>query len=257
MNIIVCCKLVPEEQDIGVKADGSLDLVKAEPKISQFDLNAVEAAANLRVAVGEARVTALSAGGKYLENTKARKDILSRGPDALIAVMDPGLEGALAHKTAAVLAAAAKKAGFDLILCGDGSGDLYAQQVGARLGQLLGVATVSGVSRIVSASSAALTVERTLEDEVEVLEVPLPAVVSVSTDINVPTIPGMKAILGAAKKPVTVWSTQDLGLAETPAPSEMVSVKAPKQKERKHQIVSGDGAEQLAEFTAQVRRILN
>ncbi|MES9997116.1 electron transfer flavoprotein [Desulfovibrio aminophilus] len=256
MKIIACCKLVPEEQDIAVKADGTLDLGKAEPKISQFDLNAVEAAVNLRAENG-GEITVLSVGGKALENTKARKDILSRGPDSLTAVIDARLESALPHETAQVLAAAARKMEFDLILCGDGSGDLYAQQVGSRLGELLGIATIGGVSRIVSASDGALVVERTLEDEVEVLEVPLPALVSVSADINVPTIPGMKAILGASKKPVTVWSAQDIGLEERPALVQSVAVQAPKQKERKRLIIEGDGADQLAEFAAQLRKILN
>lgn len=256
MKIIVCCKLVPEEQDIAVRADGTLDLAKAEPKISQFDLNAVETAVKLKAETG-GEITALSVGGKALENTKARKDILSRGPDSLTAIIDPRLENALPHETARVLAAAAGKMGFDLILCGDGSGDLYAQQVGARLGELLGLATVGGVSRIVSVSGAALVVERTLENEVEVLEVPLPALVSVSPDINIPTIPGMKAILGAAKKPVTVWSCQNLGLDEQPALVRSVAVQAPKRKERKRIIIEGDGADQLAEFAAQLRKILN
>lgn len=257
MNIIVGCKLVPEEQDIAVLGDGSLDTGKAAPKISPFDLNAVQAAMDIKAQVGEARVTALSIGGKELENSKARKDILSRGPDELAVVMDESLAGALPDRTAEVLAAAARKLGFDLILCGDGSGDLYAQQVGVRLGALLGAATLSGVSRIVSVADGKLTVERTLENEVEVLEAPLPAVLSVSADINVPAIPGMKAILGAAKKPVNALGLSDIGCAPAPALVELVEVKAPKQKERKRIIIEGDGEDKIAELVAQLRKIIH
>jgi electron transfer flavoprotein beta subunit len=107
--------------------------------------------------------------------------------------------------------AGSEKSGFDLIICGDGSSDLYAQQVGLLLGEMLHIPAINGVSKILSLTDNTLTVERELEDEIETLSIPLPAVVAVSTDINSPQIPSMKAILGAAKKPVQVWSTADIG----------------------------------------------
>lgn len=70
-----------------------------------------------------------------------------------------------------MLAAAAKKTGFDVILCGDGSADLYAQQVGLLLGEALGVVAINGVSRILSLSETSIQIERTLEDEVETLTI--------------------------------------------------------------------------------------
>lgn len=257
MRIVACFKLVPEEQDISVKSDKSLDLSKAAPKISQFDLNAVEAAVQLSAQAGNSTVVALSAGGKYLENSKARKDILSRGPDALTVIMDEKLEGVLPQTTASVLAATAKKDGFDLIICGDGSGDLYAQQVGLLMGQILNVPSINGVGKIVSTDGAKLIVERVLEDEVEVLEITLPAVISVTADINVPQIPAMKAILAAAKKPVTVYSIQDIGLGDVPAFANMVGIQAPDQTERKKLIIQGDGDDQIAAFAEQLRKVLN
>ncbi len=60
-------------------------------------------------------MTALSVGGKALTNAKGRKDVLSRGPDELIVVIDDQFEQALPQQTASALAAAAQKAGFDLI----------------------------------------------------------------------------------------------------------------------------------------------
>ena len=89
MKIITCYKCVPDEQDIAVNnADGSLDFSKADAKISQYDLNAIEAACQLKQQAAEAQVTALSVGGKALTNAKGRKDVLSRGPDELIVVID-------------------------------------------------------------------------------------------------------------------------------------------------------------------------
>lgn len=82
MKIITCFKLVPEEQDITVTPEHSLNFDRAEAKISQFDLNAIEAAAQLAGDGDE--IAALTVGGSLLQNSKVRKDVLSRGPDALL-----------------------------------------------------------------------------------------------------------------------------------------------------------------------------
>ncbi|MCX8979933.1 electron transfer flavoprotein FixA [Citrobacter portucalensis] len=256
MKIITCYKCVPDEQDIAINnADGTLDFSKADGKISQYDLNAIEAACQLKQQVGEAQVVAMSVGGKALTNAKGRKDVLSRGPDELIVVIDDQFEQTLPQQTATALAAAAQKSGFDLLICGDGSSDLYAQQVGLLVGEMLNVPAINGVSKILSLTDSTLTVERELEDEVETLSIPLPAVIAVSTDINTPQIPSMKAILGAAKKPVQVWSSADIGLNGAQAYSEQ-QVAAPKQRERQRVVIEGDSEEQIAAFVENLRKII-
>ncbi|EJB2592542.1 electron transfer flavoprotein FixA [Salmonella enterica] len=266
MKIITCYKCVPDEQDIAINnADGTLDFSKADSKISQYDLNAIEAACQLKQQLGDAQVVAMSVGGKALTNAKGRKDVLSRGPDELIVVIDDQFEQALPQHTAtalaaaalaaAALAAAAQKSGFDLLICGDGSSDLYAQQVGLLVGEALNIPAINGVSKILSLTDSTLTVERELEDEVETLSIPLPAVIAVSTDINTPQIPSMKAILGAAKKPVQVWSPADIGLNSVPAYSAQ-QVAAPKQRERQRVVIEGDGEEQIAAFVENLRKII-
>ncbi|EBY1576780.1 electron transfer flavoprotein FixA [Salmonella enterica subsp. enterica serovar 4,[5],12:i:-] len=256
MKIITCYKCVPDEQDIAINnADGTLDFSKADSKISQYDLNAIEAACQLKQQLGDAQVVAMSVGGKALTNAKGRKDVLSRGPDELIVVIDDQFEQALLQHTATALAAAAQKSGFDLLICGDGSSDLYAQQVGLLVGEALNIPAINGVSKILSLTDSTLTVERELEDEVETLSIPLPAVIAVSTDINTPQIPSMKAILGAAKKPVQVWSPADIGLNSVPAYSAQ-QVAAPKQRERQRVVIEGDGEEQIAAFVENLRKII-
>lgn len=74
----------------------------------------------------------------------------SRGPDELIVVIDDQFEQALPQHTATALAAAAQKSGFDLLICGDGSSDLYAQQVGLLVGEALNIPAINGVSKILS-----------------------------------------------------------------------------------------------------------
>ncbi|MBG2916197.1 electron transfer flavoprotein FixA [Proteus terrae] len=256
MNIITCYKSVPDEQDITVNsADSSLDFSRANTKISQYDLNAIEAANQLKSQLDGIQITAMSVGGKALTNAKARKDVLSRGADELVVVVDEQFEASLPYQTAVALAATATKKGYDLILCGDGSADLSSQQVSLLVGELLNVPAINGINKIVSLSNDSITVERELENEIETLTIPLPAVIAVSTDINTPQIPSMKAILGAAKKPVQQWSVADLGLDAITARSEQ-KVAAPKQKVRQRIIIEGDGDDQIAELAEHLRKIL-
>ncbi len=253
MKIITCFKLVPEEQDIVVTPEYTLNFDNADAKISQFDLNAIEAASQL--ATDDDEIAALTVGGSLLQNSKVRKDVLSRGPHSLYLVQDAQLEHALPLDTAKALAAAIEKIGFDLLIFGEGSGDLYAQQVGLLVGEILNIPAVNGVSKIISLTADTLTVERELEDETETLSIPLPAVVAVSTDINSPQIPSMKAILGAAKKPVQVWSAADIGFNAEAAWSEQ-QVAAPKQRERQRIVIEGDGEEQIAAFAENLRKVI-
>ncbi|HAU4331118.1 electron transfer flavoprotein [Citrobacter freundii] len=254
MKIITCFKLVPEEQDIVVTQERSLNFDRAEAKISQFDLNAMEAAAQLTAEGDE--IVALTVGGSLLQNSKVRKDVLSRGPDSLFLVQDAQLEHSLPRDTAQALACAAKSIGFDLMIFGEGSGDLYAQQVGLLVGELLQLPIINAVSSI-QRNGGHVLVERALEDEIEVIDLPLPAVLCVTSDINTPRIPSMKAILGAGKKPVTQWQASDIGWTPTPPLAELVEIVVPPQAERKRIILENDSPEAIAELAEHLKKALN
>ena len=252
MKILVGCKVVPEEQDIAVNGE-TLELSKANPKISQFDLNALQAAVDIKEQNADANIKVLSIGGKGLENTKVRKDILSRGADELVVISSDKFENLLPCDTAEMFKQTASNLGFDLIVCGDGSGDLFAGQTGLRVGALLDIPAINCVNKIVSVDSTKIVVQRELENEIEELEIALPALICVSTDINTSAIPGMKAILAAAKKPVNVMDSNfDLnGVVE------LKEVKAPKKKDRLKVIVEGDDDDKVAEFAANFKKALN
>lgn len=254
MKIITCFKLVPEEQDITVTPEHSLNFDRAEAKISQFDLNAIEAAAQLAGDGDE--IAALTVGGSLLQNSKVRKDVLSRGPDALFMVQDAQLEHALPKETALALASAAEKIGFDLLLFGEGSGDIYAQQVGLLTGELLKLPVINAVSHI-QRDGDKIIVERTLEEDVEIIELTLPAVLCVTSDINVPRIPSMKAILGAGKKPLRRgWRAISTG----PQPRHWRNWSpsaVPPQTERKHIILDNDSPEAITALADHLKKSLN
>ncbi len=81
--------------------------------------------------------------------------------------------------TAKALATAVEKIGFDLLDLGEGSGDLYAQQVGLLVGEILQLPVINAVSAIQRQGNT-LVIERTLEDDVEVLNSSVPAVLCVT-----------------------------------------------------------------------------
>lgn len=257
MKLISCYKVVHDDQDIRVNADRSLDLDKAGLKISLYDLNAIEAAVELAASQEGSSVTALSVGAKsVVDNGKLRKDVLSRGPNDLTLVTDDSFVGMLPSQTSDVLAKAAAKIGFDLILCGEGSDDLYAQQTGLLMGEKLGVPCINGVKSI-AAGDGIVTVERELDDEIETLEITLPAVLCVSSDINKPKLPSMKAILGAGKKPVTQWSAADIGYENGTQDVVAESVLAQQQAERLNVIIEGDSDDDINAFAEHLRKVFN
>lgn len=243
MRIIACIKAAPDDVDIVVNADRTLDFSRAQAKVGSYDLNAIEAARQLADQT-DGEVIGLSLGGQALANTKLRKDALSRGLDSLVIVAgDPETDS---FQTASALAAAIGELGtYDLVLLGAGSSDRYAQQVGNQLGALLGVPTLNNVNSI-SRDGGQLRVERVLDDAAQIIGVELPAVLSLTSGINTPRIAGMKDILAAGKKPVT-----EVAASLPAASTALVSLLAPEQVDRRHEVVEGDPAEtaqQLAAF---------
>jgi electron transfer flavoprotein beta subunit len=240
MRIVACIKAAPDDADIGVGADRSLDFSRAAWRIGSYDLNAIEAARRLADEIG-GEVVGLTLGGEELANTKLRKDVLSRGLDSLVIV--PGDPGADSYQTASALAGAVTALGeVDLVVLGAGSSDRYAQQVGNQLGALLGLPTLNAVNRL-GVEDGFLRVERVLEEAEQVVQVSLPAVVSVTSGINVPRIAGMKDILAAGRKPVT-----EQPAALPAATARLVSLRAPDQVERRHVLIEGDPAEAAAQL---------
>jgi electron transfer flavoprotein beta subunit len=211
LKLIACFKWVIDEADI--KADkGSRRLIldRVSYKISAYDRNAIEEATRLQERHGGsvAAVTVATPSAK-----QCLKDALSRGPDRAYFVNDPSFADLEPSQTASMLAAAIKsRIEFDLIICGEGSSDLYAQQVGPALAERLGIPCATYVNKIIYRESERLVIaDRKLEDGIETVSVPLPALVTILPDTNTPRIPTLKQVLGAARKPVENITLDALG----------------------------------------------
>lgn len=198
-NILCCFKWVVDEAYIRTGSGKELDLDWVDYKLSDYDRNAIEEAMRIQEIHGGS-VAAITVGKP--DDTKGLKDALARGPEKAYFINDASFANLEPSQTAAILAEViGKSIEYDLIICGEGSSDLYARQVGPRLAARLGIPCVSFVQKI-EVEADQIVVERKVEDGVEVLAVPLPALVTVLPDINTPRIPGLKDTLSASKKPV-------------------------------------------------------
>jgi electron transfer flavoprotein beta subunit len=211
---VACFKWVVDEAYIRRTSAGELDLSSVGYKISDYDRNALEEAARLKESAGGS-VVAVTVG--IPEATKGVKDALSRGADQAIYAADPSFKTLEASGTASILAEVIRTRvrTYDLVLCGEGSSDLYDQQVGSRLAALLGIPCVSFVQKL-DLEAGRVVAERRLEDGIERVAAPLPAVVTLLPDINVPRIPGVKDTLSASRKPLVTIGREELGLPAEP-----------------------------------------
>ena len=215
MKIIVCAKQVldPETPASAFKVDSDTKRVVPAPGIppvvNGFDENAVEAALRIRDR-SEASITVLSVGGRFAMDVM--KKPLSMGADELVLVEDDLLHDLDPTATAYVLSEAIRRlGGFDLILCGRQASDWDNAHVPLGVAEMLGLPSVT-VAQGVEVVDGGVIVQRVLPDGYEVVEAPLPALVSVSNELGEPRYPTLRGIMAASRKAPTRWSASDLAL---------------------------------------------
>lgn len=252
MRIVVCFKIVPDESEIQVNADRTLKIDGIPFVVSQYDCNAIEAAMRTAAFYEGTEVIALTVGGERVDNGKVRKAALSRGPAKFVAVKGEGLDLGDSYAVAETLKGAIDAmGGADLVICGEGSGDMYRQQTGAMLGALMGTCSVNAVSSICAGTGDTVRIERTADDCVEVLDINLPAVLSVTSDIYPSKIPSMKDIMGAGKKPAEITESSDLTCAV-----ESLGILAPERADRRREIIKGDSEDDIKAFYELIQKAL-
>jgi electron transfer flavoprotein beta subunit len=217
MNIIVCVKQVidPEAPPSSFKIDAvtnKAEMHGAPPVIDPYGEYAVEASLKIKEARG-GKITVLSLGVNLLREVV--KKPLAMGADELILLEDEAFTGGDSRSTAAALAAAIKKVGaYDLILCGREASDTNAGQTGVGIAEVLGIPCIM-LARKMDVSDGKLRIERVTSAGYDVIEVMLPAVVTVSNEIGEPRYPTIKGIMTAKKKDPVVWKPADIGIDVT------------------------------------------
>ena len=253
MNIVVCVKYVPDAQSDRTfnESDNTTDRVGVDGLLSELDEYAVEEALKL-VEAGEGEVTVVTVGPDQAAD--ALKKALQMGADKAVHVKDDAIHGSDAVATSLVLAEAIRKVGEpDLVLTGMASTDGTMSVVPAMLAERLGLPQVTFASEL-TVDGSSVTIRRDGDAASETVVATLPALVSVTDQINEPRYPSFKGIMAAKKKPVEEWALADLGVDASQVGLDAAWTKVESFTKRppreQGQIVTdeGDGGTKLAEF---------
>jgi electron transfer flavoprotein beta subunit len=211
MRIAVCVKQIPDPA-APYDLDPATNFV-ARPDdqvLDDTDRYGVEVALQLAEEVGEeATVTLVSMSPSG--TLQGIRQALAMGADRALIIDDEALRGADALTTARALAAAIKEDGFDLVIAGTESTDGYAGVMPQQLAELLEVPSLS-FARKVEKDGDKLRIERQTQAGYNVVEAPLPALLTVTSGVVEPRYPNFKGIMQAKKKPVEMKTCADLGV---------------------------------------------
>ncbi len=262
MRIVVLTKPVPDPasgQD-RLGPDHRVDRTAAPAVINGNDEYALEAALRLVEAHG-GEVTLLAMAPASAPET-LRKG-LAMGAHRAVLVTDPALAGSDIVSTVSVLAAALQGLEFDLVLAGIDTSDGFAGLVPAALATALGLPLLSNAAAIEpDAAAGRVRVRRIVQGGYDVLEAPLPALVSCTQALGAPRYPSLKGIMGARTKEIAVRSLADLRPLRRPVGGEMATTTVvavdpppPRGATRTVRAPAAEAAREIADFLA-ARRVL-
>jgi electron transfer flavoprotein beta subunit len=211
MNILVFVKQVPDTETRITLKDGAVDTANVKWIANPYDEIAIEEALRIKERLGQGKVTIVSLGPDRVK--EAIKYALSLGADEGVHVKGAGVALQDPLSVATVLAAAARKLGFDLILTGKQGVDHDSSQVGILLAELLELPHVSVVVHLdLDAAARTGRAKREVEGGAEIVEFSLPAVITAQKGLNEPRYASLKGIMAVKKKTIPEWALGDLGV---------------------------------------------
>jgi electron transfer flavoprotein beta subunit len=241
VNSIVCITQVPDtEAKIKVAGGGkSIDETGVKFIVSPYDEFALEEAIKLKEAKG-GDVTVLTYGPERA--AQALRECLARGATKAVHIKGD-LEGVDSLGVARVLAAAIKANPFDLVFLGKMGVGTDNALVGPMLAELLDLPQLNVVTKVEIGDST-IKAHREIEGGEEVIEAPLPAVVTAQKGLNEPRYASLKGIMAAKKIAIETKGVADLGLAETDLKGRVVieSLEMPPEKAAGRKIEATDPA---------------
>lgn len=213
MNIAVCIKQVPGTAEVKIDPQtNTLIREGIENIINPFDTYALEEGVRLRERYG-GKVTAISMGPPQAE--AALREALSVGADEAVLLSDSAFAGADTLATAITLGQAIKKLEpYDLIICGRQTVDGDTGQVGPELSEVLEIPFVAYVSKIEVVDGGCMRVQRMIEEGYEVIEMPLPGIITVVKEINSPRLPSLRGLTRAKSAVIPIWTAKELNIDE-------------------------------------------
>jgi electron transfer flavoprotein beta subunit len=212
LRIVVLTKPVPDPASAGERLlpDGRLDRANVTAVVNGNDEYALEAALKLTEAHGgEVHLLTMAPANAPETMRKA----LAMGATSGTLVTDTALEGSCAVSTATVLAAALRTLEFDLVLAGVDTSDGVAGVVGPAVAALAGLPLISYAAKIEPDPGAGtVRVRRISPSGYDVLEAPMPTLITCTQALGEPRYPSLKGIMAARSKTITTVSLADLGL---------------------------------------------
>ena len=238
---------------------GTKRLIRSgENTLNPYDRHAIEAAVQLKESGVEAEITVVTVAPATATRTVDKA--LAQGGDRSVHLADDALAGSDIAGTAYALATLLQRDAYDLVLFGQQASDAECYVLAAAVAEHLRRPCVTQVAALALDGSTA-KVKRQVETGYDTLEVPLPAVLSVSDAINEPRYPSLKGIMGAKKKPQDTLSVGDLGLDASAvgaagSGTEVVSLSPPPAR-GDTKVIEDDGsaAEQVVAFLAERKLI--
>ena len=211
MKILVLVKHVPDtEARIKVADDGcSITEAGVSFVVNPYDEYALEEALAMKEKAGSGEVVLLSVGPEAAGKTLRQG--LAMGADRAILVTSEGIERSDSLMTAKILAEAARKEGFDIILCGKQGVGGDSEAVGPMLAEMLGLPHINVVHELRSEGDK-VEAKRAIEGGTEIWESSLPVVITAQKGLNEPRYPSLKGIMAAKKKPLEVLSPDEFGI---------------------------------------------
>ena len=211
MNIVVCLKQVPGTTQVKIDPEtNTLIRQGIENIINPFDNYAIEEGVRLRERFG-GQVTAISMGPPQADT--ALREAISLGVDEGILLSDPAFAGADTWATSYTLSVAIRKLGqYDLVICGRQTLDGDTGHVGPQLAEMLDVPFIAYVSGIEEIADGGMRVRRMVEDGYEVIESPLPAVLTVVKEINTPRLPSLRGLARSKSAVIPVWGAGEIDI---------------------------------------------
>ncbi|MFP5246155.1 MAG: electron transfer flavoprotein subunit beta/FixA family protein [Thermoanaerobaculia bacterium] len=210
MNSVVCISHVPDTES-RIKVSGSkVDETGLKFIVSPYDEFALEEAIRLKEKSGGGDVTVVTFGPDRAQ--QALREALARGATKALHVKgESGDADSLG--IAKVLAAAIKSVPHDVVFFGKQGVGTDNGLVGPMVAELLGYPQVNVVTHLEVADGKA-TAHREIEGAEEVLEAPLPLVVTAQKGLNEPRYASLKGIMAAKKIAIDTKSVADLGLED-------------------------------------------
>ncbi|MEW6101198.1 MAG: electron transfer flavoprotein subunit beta/FixA family protein [Candidatus Omnitrophota bacterium] len=254
MNIIVCIKQVPETTEVRINPETNT-LIREGVKsiINPFDMYAIEEGVRLKEKFG-GKVTIITMGPPQAE--QALREAVSMGADEAILVCDRAFAGSDTWATSYTLASAIKKLGaFDVIICGKQASDGDTAQVGPGISAHLDIPQVTYVKKIEEVKEKSMRVERLMEEGFEVIETPIPVLLTVVKEINEPRLPSLKGMMRAKQVKINHLTQKELNLDSQSiglcgSPTQVVKIFTPPARQG-GQILDGESQE-VAEKLAQL-----